>query len=289
MSNNKTSFLPNDIFDNFEPMDNEKFKTKTLQQLAIDKERLLAELWQRVEIFHKLEPMDKWEELKDGIVILSVCKSCEVQDLFDELGLGKLAANYFVDAETVFKSLDVLQNRSKIKIEYWAVWECFYMQYLKLFFSKKIMQELKYDIGKEINKWSRQEKNGRLPQLFMDKFGNYIEFIKFHEQEPEGSILPLFEGRYIYSFKKIFNHHYNIVFYIMYITLEMDNKKIQGKEFSLFQFKCDFFDLASIFFKDWKCFDDREELELTYGDPGNKRYKVKMINSRLNTCSNLVP
>jgi len=267
---------------------NETDKMEIIQNLKAEKIRLLKKYLGMIDEFHEASYIEKFFYLTRDMPILSVCKSPEVEKLFMDLALPMLESDYFVDAKTIFKSLDELQERSNICLIYRVIWD-WYMLYLNTFFFKPLAECLEFDLEKEFNKLSRLERNGNLPTPFIDQHKHNIGIKRWVERVAPEIVFPVYENRIGTTIKKHINKFYNTDFCNLYKLVKTANEEIMGEEFLLSQFKCDFFDLASIFFKGWNCFDNKEEMESTYGEKDNNTYKLKMINSRLRTCSNLVP
>ncbi|MCA0132615.1 hypothetical protein [Winogradskyella alexanderae] len=233
------------------------------------------------EDYLKLQPGEKLMNLNADIIIFSVFNDNEVLDLMTNLKVSSSVTNYFIDGEQTSKMVKQFIDSSKFEWDFHNIMSIFNI-YSYAFFSNKLREDSEIsdtDLNNHLLGIHRREIKGKLTreeQVLKNTF-NKIESEANAENE-DYKLLRAKNGlRSIV--KKAYNFPHKLQFHLMYIHDLERNKELIGDSFNESDYKCEFFDLVNLLIRDKEILWGKEgdDLELTYGPPGNRRFKIKRV------------
>lgn len=267
---------------------NTEFKYKNIEACNRLRNKGIIGLTSYRDEYLKLKPIYKLEFIKNFIYILSLYKDEEVLTLMKYYEIGEDVTNYFVYINDIYEGLDKYVANSKYIVPYEVMMQS-YIKYSESFFMIKLSEKMGFDLNKISSKTYRQEKNGNLPEDFLE-FKDYLnEFKVMVNNENPGIALAIKERSIASSLKKHIRYHTKIYFYNLYHTLLDFNKEINHNEIDEPDFKWKFYDLYELLILDKEELKADIDSELNYGDPGNRRFKIKRVEGQILRCDNFVP
>jgi hypothetical protein len=233
------------------------------------------------EDYLRLQPGEKLMHLNADIIIFSVFNDSEVIDLMTDLEVGREVTDYFVDGEQTAKKVRRLIENSKFLWDFHNIMSIFNI-YSFAFLSKKLMKYCEIserELNNNLLNIHRRESKGKLntDEQILKNTLKKIESDANAENE-DYKLLRTKHGLRPIA-KKAYNFPHKLQFHRMYIHDFDRNKKLMGEEFNESDFKCEFFDVVDLLIRDKEILWGKEgdDLELTYGPPGNRRFKIKRV------------
>ncbi|WP_299273428.1 hypothetical protein [uncultured Psychroserpens sp.] len=250
------------------------------EYLTDKRNRLLSDWRNFGESYLKLTPIEKIMHLGPDLFIFSMFRDSEVLDLMNKLNISFEVSKHFVDLVSLFESLQKFIMDSKFNWNIKIIM-MFYYTYSFSFVSNSLYQDLGIE-GNDSKAFfrglsRREEKN----KLYKDE-QNILELIKFEKKELkkiQSTYFPNLKNGFGSMLRKTmrFPHKHN--FSNIYLLHYEFNQNLMTTKRVVSDFKCDFFQLADFLIRDKEVLWGKEEddLELTYGEPGNRRFKIKRV------------
>lgn len=245
-----------------------------MEYLLTQRKELLTDWDNFTEVYLKLTPAEKMIHLGQDLLIFSMFNDEEVLSLMTRLGVGKKVKSYFIDLESMFKSVQDFIKNSKFNWNSQYIMACYYAYSLAF-----MLNELKDDLDINLNNFllgvNRREEKDKL-----DKFEQEVlETIKSEEylldKNHENIEIPRHKGSLRKMFKKPMRYpdkfNYNIMYYQNFKINNMVNKRTISK------YKCEFYDLVELTLRDKSILTNDEDSQLQYGEIDNCRFKKKRV------------
>jgi hypothetical protein len=255
---------------------NKEYKQELISSLNLDRVQIIQNWKNDGEEILKLEPIEKLIALYQNLPTLSMFTDNEVLSLLESFGITKDTTKYFVSIEDFFKPLDEFQETHNYSYLYMFIW-FYYNDYSLNFFKKKLDSDFNLDLNKKIAKVIRQEKNGNLHEKFGVQKNKFKQFKELINEEMTDYKFP-FDGQSVISpIRKVISFPHKIVFFNLYMQLKEFNENIDINNFHEPDFKCEFYDLLEILFRDKSILNNSDDAQLNYGNLGNRRFKIKRV------------
>ncbi|WP_370391066.1 hypothetical protein [uncultured Winogradskyella sp.] len=228
-----------------------------------------------------LLPGEKLMHLNADIIIFSVFNDTEVLDLMSKLKVGSIVTDYFVDGEKTAANVKQLIGGSEFLWDFHNIMSIFNI-YSYAFLSKKLREDSEIsdtDFNNHLLGIHRREIKGKLSgeeQVLKNTFSK-IESEANAENE-DYKLLRTKNGLRSMA-KKAYSFPHKLQFNQMYMHNYERNRTTLDNSFNESDYKCAFFDLVDLLIRDKEILWGKEgdDLELTYGDPGNRRFKIKRV------------
>lgn len=238
----------------------------------------------------KLRPGEKLMYLGSDIIIFSVFKDKEVFDLMEGLKVSNRVTDFFVNGEQTAEDVKQFIANSVFAWDFHNIMSIFNI-YSLAFLSNKLREDSEISD----NQWSnhllnvhRQEVKGKLNNDTRILRNTMIKNEKDADAKNKDWKLWRMKNGLQSVIKKIFKFPHKLQFYLMYMYDLDRNKKLLGDSFNESDYKCEFFDLVDMLIRDKEILWGKEgdDLELTYGEPGNRRFKIKRVEQLFLNLSN---
>ncbi|GAB4161423.1 MAG: hypothetical protein Tsb0033_18820 [Winogradskyella sp.] len=223
----------------------------------------------------------KMNQLGTDIFTLSLFDDKEILDLMKTLEVGEDVTQYFLNLEDLYKSVLRFTEKSKFN---WNIRDIMGIYYP--YRASIIMHEFWLDLGNTQNDMDTflrgltlREKKGKLYDYELNQRNLLEEVLKLSDETNLDTLRPRIDRGLSHGFRKIMNFSHKFTYYNMYYQSFKLNKNIFTSANIESDFKVDFFDLADLTIMDKKILwgKEGEDLELTYGPPGNRRFKIKRV------------
>jgi len=247
-----------------------------MDYLLSQRKELLTDWGKFGETYLKLRPAEKMMHLGQDILLFSMFNDEDIIHLMKRLNVGQDVSKYFIDLETMFKSVQNFIEKSKFDWSTQHIMACFYSYSLAF-----LLNELKNDLDIDLNNFllglHRREKKGTLDTHEQE----VLETIKLEEdllnKKNSNLKIPRHKGSLRKMFKKPMRYpdkfNYNIMYHQNY-NINVD-RMINTSIIS--DFKCDFYDLTELTLRDKSILTNDKDSQLNYGELGNRRFKIKRV------------
>jgi hypothetical protein len=255
---------------------NQELKKFLLEELSLERKGIIEFFTNNKNEYNQLDSLDKISNVSDDILMLSFFNDNEVASFMESLGVNSYVTKYFVSLKDVFDELDKLSVNSKFLIPYTFIFDL-YCTYSQMFFNIQLCYNFGINYSKMLTLLKRQEKNNKLPQAFEELHKKWLDNKYSMNDEILRVTIPVSDDSLVSSMKKLNRFQHKVYFRELYDKLYLYNEGIIINTRLKSDFKCDFYDLFKILYRDKMFFKNDDEKELTYGKPGNRRFKIKQV------------
>jgi len=255
---------------------NQEYKKVLLEALILERREIIELFKNNKKEFNQLDSVEKIINIKEYIIRLSSFNDNEVLSFMEELGVNSIVTKYFTSLKDIFDELDKLSVNSKFLFPYTFIFDI-YAAYSQMFFNTQLCYNFGFNSSEMLKRLKRQEKNKNLPQEFEEL---HKKLLNNKHSMNDGILrvtIPVSDDSLISSMKRINRFPHKVYFRELYDKLYLYNDGIIINTRLKSDFKCDFYALFKILFRDKMFFKNDDEKELIYGKPGNRRFKIKQV------------
>ncbi|WP_298898224.1 hypothetical protein [uncultured Psychroserpens sp.] len=247
-----------------------------IEYLFTQRKELLTDWANFTESYLKLTSADKMMYLGQDILLFSMFNDEEVMNIMKRLNVGKNVTKYFIDLEAIFQSVQNFIEKSKFNWSTKHIMACYYA-YSLAFMLNELKQNLDIDLNNFLLGLHRREEKDAL-----DKYEqSVLESIQLEQdlldKKNENLKIPRYEDGLRKLYKKAMRYAYKFNYNNMYCMNYNINLDVMEDKRAVSDFKCDFYDLAEITLRDKTILKNDEDSVLNYGEPGNRRFKIKRV------------
>jgi len=253
-----------------------EYKQKLINSLNLDRVQIIQNWKNDREKILKFEPIEKFIYLYRYLPTISMYTDNEVLLLLESFGITKLTTKFFVSIEDFFRLLDEFQETHNYSYLYMFI-VSYYNDYSLNFFRNRLAYDFKLDLKKISDKVIRQEKNGNLHEKFGAHKNKFKQFKELINEEMTDYKFPFDGQSVIKPIRKVISFPHKIIFFNLYMQLKEFNENIDINNFHEPDFKCEFYDLLEILFRDKSILNNSKDAQLNYGNLGNRRFKIKRV------------
>lgn len=257
---------------------NEEFKIELLNVLNENRKITMEFYIRNKEEYDELDSVDKIINLRYDITQLSFFNDNEIIVFLESLGVTSEVTENFVSLNDKFDELDKLSVLSKFLFPYKFIFDL-YFAHSKMFLTIQLCENFGFKFSEILVRLKRQETNNNLPNEFKELHEKLLTQKALIMNEKLMKNIPLTEDGLISSMKKINRFPHKVYFQDLYDQLYLHNEQIIRSTEIKTEFKCEFYNLFKLLHRDKEFFENDNEMELNYGDPGNCRFKVKRMES----------
>jgi hypothetical protein len=212
------------------------------------------------------------------IFYLSLVNDHKITDLLKSLKVGKIVTKFFETHQRLFMQLDKLSEKSKFHFPYSSIL-IYYKSYGFIFFLSQLTVNFQMDMIKIFNQLKRKERYNKLSNDEVSLLEHYKKLVRGLDIDDESFKVPVSKKGIISDQQKKFKYYYKPLFHNLYMVLKEINEDLLTTVKNESDFKVDFFDLVKILIRDKSILKDDLESQLKYGKPGNRRLKIKRVES----------
>jgi len=257
---------------------NQEYKKEILKTLN-DGLKLITEYCNsKRKEYDELDSLHKIINLRYHVTQLSFFNDNETIIFLESLGVTSKVTEYFVSLKDKFDELDKLSVPSKFIFPYEFIFEL-YFAHSHTFFYIQLCENFGIKYSEMLVKLKRQEKDNNLPIAFKELHKNLLDLKTSTMNEKLSVNIPLTKDSFVSSMKRLSRYPHKVYFQDLYDQLYLHNEQIITSTEIKTEFKCEFYKLFKLLYRDETFFENDTEMELGYGDPGNCRFKVKRVES----------
>jgi hypothetical protein len=255
---------------------NEKFKVNTLESLKTDREKCFNHLKTNKERYLKLNELARYNAIAHDVQALSYFKDKGTLELIKSLGLTTQTPKAFVCHLDFFRKLDEFQLNAEYYYLYYLIWG-HYRSYSDSIVLERMAFDFDLNLSEIAGRVNRQKDNLNFPRALKDMTAINRQIMGSVKKEMPKLKFKISEDNPYTSYTHIIKYPHKYELFHLYHDLVEMNKENIGINFHEPDFKCEFFDLLKVVFRDKHLLNPNKMQIEDY--VSLRRYKIKYIES----------